>query len=112
MGIIVVEVGGKGNPRYKEQSKQLEYQQDQQENINQQRNQQASNDLFFFSLSIPIHPYHISVMRFHIGMLVAFVATSQLAATAPVPQWNGKNAEAAYVPKSHDSRDHKYRTLT
>jgi hypothetical protein len=64
------------------------------------------------SLSIPIYPYHITIMRFNIGMLVAFVATSQLAAAAPVPQWNGKNAEAAYVSKSPDSRDHKYRTLT
>ena len=33
-------------------------------------------------------------MKFSIGMLVAFVATSQLAASAPVPDWNGKNAEA------------------
>ncbi|KIN08956.1 hypothetical protein OIDMADRAFT_23693 [Oidiodendron maius Zn] len=35
-------------------------------------------------------------MKFNIGMLVALVATTQLAAAAPVPAWNGKNAEAAY----------------
>lgn len=37
-------------------------------------------------------------MKVNIGMLVALVATTQLAAAAPVPAWNGKNAEAAYVP--------------
>jgi hypothetical protein len=87
---------------YKERSKQLEYRPDQQEN--QPTTTTASNNLSF---SIPLYIFYviIIIMKFNIGMLFALAATTHLAAAAPVPQWNGKNAEAAYVPKSHDSQD-------
>jgi hypothetical protein len=49
-------------------------------------------------------------MKFNIGMLFALVATNRLAAAAPF-QWNGKDADAAYVPKSNDSQDQKYKII-
>ena len=81
--------GEKENSIYKEPSKQ-------QQDINQQQKQQllTSTHILSLFLSLFIHILYIAIMKFSIGMLVAFVATSQLAASAPVPDWNGKNAEA------------------